>query len=119
MMDAHTHTLGPPGPTNGGVVYIRWGRTTRPALLEHSCCMLEGQLEVSMITEEVKLTTSAYQSSHSTLPTLLEYRVDGCICMGLSIRLEVLTLETLDHFILLLNTMFHVQFVILQHVKLL
>ena len=21
---------GPPGPTTGGVVYIRWGRTTRP-----------------------------------------------------------------------------------------
>ena len=26
----HTHTLGPPGPTTGGVVYTRWGRTTCP-----------------------------------------------------------------------------------------
>ena len=25
---SHTHTLGPPGPTTGGVVYTRWGRTT-------------------------------------------------------------------------------------------
>ena len=24
----HTHTPGPPGPTTGGVVYTRWGRTT-------------------------------------------------------------------------------------------
>ena len=27
---SHTHTLGPPGPTTGGVVYTRWGRTTCP-----------------------------------------------------------------------------------------
>ena len=26
-----THTLGPPGPTTGGVVYTRWGRTTCPS----------------------------------------------------------------------------------------
>ena len=26
----HTHTLGPPGPTTGGVVYTRWGRTICP-----------------------------------------------------------------------------------------
>ena len=25
-----THTLGPPGPTTGGAVYTRWGRTTCP-----------------------------------------------------------------------------------------
>ena len=25
---SHTHTLGPPGPTTGGVVYTRWGSTT-------------------------------------------------------------------------------------------
>ena len=26
----HIHTLGSPGPTTGGVVYTRWGRTTCP-----------------------------------------------------------------------------------------
>ena len=26
----HTHTIGPPGPTTGGVVYTRWGRTICP-----------------------------------------------------------------------------------------
>ena len=29
-LNKHTHTLGPPGPTAGGVVYTRWGRTTCP-----------------------------------------------------------------------------------------
>ena len=27
---SHTHTPGPPGPTTGGVVYTRWGRTICP-----------------------------------------------------------------------------------------
>ena len=30
-LNIHTHTLGPPGPTTGGVVYTRWGRTTCPS----------------------------------------------------------------------------------------
>ena len=28
LTHTHTHTPGPPGPTTGGVVYTRWGRTT-------------------------------------------------------------------------------------------
>ena len=28
LSHTHTHTPGPPGPTTGGVVYTRWGRTT-------------------------------------------------------------------------------------------
>ena len=27
----HTHIPGPPGPTTGGVVYTRWGKTTCPS----------------------------------------------------------------------------------------
>ena len=81
--------------------------------------MLEGQLEVFIVNKEEEQTTSVYQSSHSTLPSLLGHRVDEHTCMGLSIRLEALTLWTLDHFILLLNIMFHVQCVTLQHEELL
>ena len=88
-------------------------------LLEHNYCMLDGQLEVCILKKEVEQTTSVYQNSHSTLPSLLGHRVEGHTCMGLSIRLEVLTLWTLVHFILLLNTTFHVQCVTLQHEELL
>ena len=38
--------------------------------------MLEGQLELGIIKEEEEQTTSVYQSSHSTLHTLLVYRMD-------------------------------------------
>ena len=31
ITNTHTHTLGPQGPTSGGVVYTRWGRTTCPS----------------------------------------------------------------------------------------
>ena len=78
--------------------------------------MLEGQLEVGIIKEEEEQTTSVYQSSHSTLLTLLGYRVEEHTCMGLSIRLEVVVM---DHFIRSITTMFHVQCVTLQHEKLL
>ena len=36
--------------------------------------MLEGQREVSIMKKEVEPTTSAYQSSHSILPTPMGYR---------------------------------------------
>ena len=62
-----------------------------PALLEHSFCMLEGQLEVFLIRKEVEQTISVYQISHSTLPTLLGYRLEEHTCMGLSMRLEGIT----------------------------
>ena len=62
-----------------------------PTLLEHSYCMLEGQLEVILIRKEVDQTTSVYQSSHSTLPTLLRHRLEEHTCMGLSMRLEEIT----------------------------
>ena len=81
--------------------------------------MLEGQLEVIIVKEEEEQTISVYQSSHSTLTTLLECRLDEHTCMEQSIRLEVLTLRTLDHLILLLNIMSHVQCVTLQHEELL
>ena len=55
-----------------------------------------------------------YQSTHSTLPTLVEHRcrMDEHTCMGLNIRLEQVMLIT--HFFLFM-TMFHVQCVTLQH----
>ena len=60
--------------------------------------MLEGQLEVIIGTKgEVERTTSVYQSSQSTLPTLLGHRVQEHTCMGLSMRLDLLTLGKLDH----------------------
>ena len=86
--------------------------------MEHNYCMLVGQLEVVILTEGVEQTTSVYQSSHSTLTALLGYRVDEHICMGLSIRLEVLTHKTLD-LSLLVTTMSHVQCAIHQHEQLL
>ena len=84
-------------------------------LLGHSYCMLEGQLEVHIMNEEVGQITSVYQSSHNTPLTLLRYRLDEHTYMELSIRLEVLTRRTVDHFILFLNIMFHVQCATLQH----
>ena len=62
-----------------------------PPLLEHSYCMLEGQLGVIILRKEEEETTSVYQSSHSTLPTLLVYRMEEHTCMGLSMRLEEIT----------------------------
>lgn len=64
--------------------------------------------------KEVEQTTSVYQSTHSTLPTLLKHRrrMDEHTCMGLNIRLEQVMLIT--HFFLFM-TMFHVQCVTLQH----
>ena len=85
-------------------------------LLEHSYCMLEGQLEVGILKEEEEQTTSVYQSSQSTLPTLLGHRMEGHTCMELSIRLQVMIM---DLFALSMTTMFHVQCVTLQHEKLL
>ena len=87
-------------------------------LLEHYYCTLEGQLEVLIVNKEEEQTTSVYQSSHSTLTTLQGHRLDERSCMGLSIRLEVFTIATLAHLILLLNITFHVQCVTLQHEKL-
>ena len=53
--------------------------------------MLDGQLEVCTVNKEEEQTNSVYQSSHSTLPTLLEYRLDEYTYMGLSIRPKVHT----------------------------
>ena len=49
--------------------------------------MLEGQLEVHLMNEEEEQTTSVYQNSHNTLPTLLEQQVLEHTCMALSMRL--------------------------------
>ena len=78
--------------------------------------MLEGQLEVSIPKKEEEQTISVYQSSHSTLPTLLGHRVDEHTCMGLSIRLQVMIMV---HFAPSMITMSHVQCAMLQHEKLL
>ena len=85
-------------------------------LLEHSCCMLEGQLEVLILKKEEEQTTSVYQSSHSTLPTLLGYSLTEHTSMELSMRLEAILLA---HFALSTTIMSHVQCVTLQHEKLL
>ena len=77
--------------------------------------MLEGQLEVITNKKEEEQTTSVYQSSHSTLPTLLEQRLTGLSCMGLSMRLEAILMV---HFTLSTTTMCHVQFAMLQHEEL-
>ena len=98
----HTHTLGPPGPTTGGVVYTRWGRTTCPNT-----------------TATQLLYAGRAAGSYATETTLLGHRMDEHTCMVLSIRLELLTRRTLAHFNLLLNTMSHVQCVTLHHEKLL
>ena len=70
--------------------------------------MLEGQLEVIILKKEVEQTTSVYQSSHSTLPTLLGHRMDEHTSMELSIRLQE-EQSTMAHFSLSMTTMFHVQ----------
>ena len=69
--------------------------------------MLEGQLEVINTKKEEEQTISVYQSSHSTLPTLLGRRVDEHSCMELSIRLEEVMI--IAHFIQSINTMSPVQ----------
>ena len=79
--------------------------------------MLEGELEVGLVRMEVEQTTFVYQSSHSTLLTLLGCRLDEHTSMGLSMRLQVVMIMV--HFILLLTTMSHVQCVTLQREKLL
>ena len=78
--------------------------------------MLEGQLEVIILQMEEEQTTSVYQSSHSTLPTLLGRRVQEHTCMVLSMRLEVLLQEmlVLVHLVLSMTTTSHVQCVTLQ-----
>ena len=81
--------------------------------------MLEGQLEVGIIKGEAEQTIFVYQNSHSTLTTPLGYRMDEHTCMGQSMRPEVLNLKITDHLALLLNTMYHVQCVTLQHGELL
>ena len=89
-----------------------------PALLEHSYCMLEGQLEVGLIQKEEEQTTSVYQSSHSTLPTLLELRQEEHTSMELSIRLRE-EQASLVHLTLSMTTMYHVQCAMHQLEKLL
>ena len=69
-----------------------------------------------MVKEEEEQTTFVYQSSHSTLPTLLVYRVEEHTCMELSIRLQV---GIMVHFAPSMTTMSHVQCAILQHEELL
>ena len=87
-----------------------------PALSEHSYCMLEGQLGAIGMNKEEEQTISVYQSSHSTLPTLLELRQEEHTSMELSIRLRE-EQATLVHLALSMTTMSHVQCVTLQHEK--
>ena len=113
-----TRLRGLPGPTAGGVVYTRWGRTTCPSTSGTQLyCMLEGQLEVGIARVEVEQITSVYQKTHSTPPTLLGHRLDEHSCMGLSIRLEQVML--IAHFSLSITTISHVQYVMLQREELL
>ena len=77
--------------------------------------MLEGQLEVTGLKEEVEQTTSVYQSSHSTPPTLLGYSLTEHTCMELSMTLEIQ--GRLVHLVHSMTTMFHVQCAMLQHEK--
>ena len=119
---AHTHTHTHTHKDLKGPPLVVWctpggGEPLVLTLLEHSYCMLEGQLEVNMAKVEVEQTTSVYQSSHSTLPTLLGRREEEHTCMGLSIRPEEVMI--IAHFIQSTITMSHVQCVILQHEKLL
>ena len=86
-------------------------------LLEHSYCILEGQLEVIMPKKAEEQTICVYQSSHSTPPTLLGHRVDEHTCMGLSIRL--LQVMLIAHLFLYMIIMSYVQCATLQHEKLL
>ena len=74
--------------------------------------MLEGQLVVITEKKEEEQTTSVYQSSHSTLPTLLGYSLTEHTCMELNMRLEV---GQMAHFLLLMSKMFHVQCAMLRH----
>ena len=55
--------------------------------------MVEELQEVIKMKEEKGQTTSAYQNSHNIPPTLLEHRIDVHICMELSMRQLVLTLD--------------------------
>jgi len=93
----------------GGELYV-------PALLEHSYCMLEELQEVIILKEEEGQTIFACQNNRNFLPTLLEHRADELIYMGQSTRQLGLKL---DHWGLFMTTTFHVQFVMLQHEKLL
>ena len=70
-----------------------------------------------MSKKEEEQTTSVYQSSHNTLPTLLGRREEEHTCMVLSIRLEEVMI--IAHFTQSMITMYHVQCATLQHEKLL
>ena len=85
-------------------------------LMEHSCCMLEGQLEVCILKKEEEQTTSVYQNNHSTLATLLGHRLDEHTCMGLSMKLEEVIM-LIVHFNPYMIVMCHVQCATLQHEK--
>ena len=76
--------------------------------------MLEEQLEVLIVKKEEEQTTSVYQNSQSSLPSLLGYRLDELIYMGHYMQLELLG-QIQDLFALFLTTMFHVQCATLQH----
>ena len=65
--------------------------------------MLEGLLEMLAMNKEEEQTTSVYQNTHSTPPTLLVYSVGELICMGGCMQLEVIR-QILDHFALFLTT---------------
>ena len=101
---------GPPGPTAGGVVYTRWGRTTCPST-SGTLLLYAGRAAGSHWTVGVEQTTFVYQNNHSTLITLLGHRMDEHICMGLSLRLEV---KVMDLFAPFINIILHVQCAMLQ-----
>ena len=79
--------------------------------------MLEGQLEAFIMRNEEEQTTSVYQSSHSTLPTLLGYNEEERTSMVLSIRLEVVMI--IAHFTQSMSIISHVQCATLQQEELL
>ena len=113
----HTHTLGPPGPTTGGVVYTRWGRTT--------CSNTTGTQLVYTGRAAGSYHTAnggganylCLPEQHSTPPSPLGLRVQEHTCMELNMRLDILLQEilVLVHLVLSMTTMSHVQCVTLQH----
>ena len=78
--------------------------------------MLEGQLGVRTIKKEEEHTTSVYQSSHNTLPTLLGQGMLKHTCIELIMRLQGMLI---DLFTQSSSTMSCVLCVTLQHEKLL
>ena len=85
------------------------------ALLEHSYCMLEELQKVIALRMEEGRTTSAYQNNHNTPPTLLEHRLNMHTYTGQSTRHR--SWGPLSY--TSMTTMSRVQFVMLQHEKLL